>query len=146
MKWASTWDFQQCGMCDQQSLRSDQSLCESLECSMKANLLTEHHLTCLSLKGDCIGSSESTLVKMPRCWKSHVTAQNIHHLTVVTTGCLGLATSIGHKGPHVDCLISLSYAITWNILLWARTCQFVTYSHEQLEPRHVVSNNVAFWH
>ena len=33
-KWASAWDFQQCGMCDQQSLRSacafaqsDQSLC-----------------------------------------------------------------------------------------------------------------------
>ena len=32
--WATTWDFQQCGMCDQQSLRSacayaqsDQSLC-----------------------------------------------------------------------------------------------------------------------
>ena len=33
-KWATTWDFQQCGLCDQQSLRSactytqsDQSLC-----------------------------------------------------------------------------------------------------------------------
>ena len=34
-------------------------------------LLTEHHLEFLSLKGDCIGSSESTLVKMPHCWKSH---------------------------------------------------------------------------
>ena len=22
LKWASAWDFQQCGMCDQQSLRS----------------------------------------------------------------------------------------------------------------------------
>ena len=27
------------------------------------------------LKGGCTGSSESTLVKMPHCWKSHVTAQ-----------------------------------------------------------------------
>ena len=35
-------------------------------------------LTCLeflSLKGGCIGSSESTLVKMPHCWKSYVAAQ-----------------------------------------------------------------------
>ena len=28
----------------------------------------------LSLKGGCIGSSESTLVKMPHCWKSYATA------------------------------------------------------------------------
>ena len=38
-------------------------------------VLTEHHLEFLSLKGDCKGSSESTLVKMPHCWKLHVTAQ-----------------------------------------------------------------------
>ena len=42
---------------------------------MNIKLLTEHHLDILSLKGGCIGSSESTLVKMPLCWKSHVTAQ-----------------------------------------------------------------------
>ena len=29
----------------------------------------------LSLKEGCTGSSESTLVKMPHCWKSHVAAQ-----------------------------------------------------------------------
>ena len=29
----------------------------------------------LSLKGGCTGSSESTLVKMSYCWKSHVAAQ-----------------------------------------------------------------------
>ena len=41
----------QCGVCDQQSLRSvrayaqpGQSLCKSLEYSMTLNLLTEHHL------------------------------------------------------------------------------------------------------
>ena len=73
--------FQQCGMCDQQRLRpactyaqSDQSLCFSLAYSMDVQLLTEHHLEFLSLKGGCTGSSESTLVKMPHCWKSHVTA------------------------------------------------------------------------
>ena len=42
---------------------------------MSVKLLTEHHLEFLSLKGGCRGLSESTLVKMPHCWKSHDTAQ-----------------------------------------------------------------------
>ena len=41
---------------------------------MSVKLLTEHHLEYLSLQGDCIGSSESTLVKMPHCLKSHAAA------------------------------------------------------------------------
>ena len=40
---------------------------------MSVKLLTEHHLEFLSLTGDCTGSFESTFVKMPHCWKSHVT-------------------------------------------------------------------------
>ena len=55
-KWAATWDFQQCGMCDQQRLRpasanaqSDQSLYKSLEHSMTVKLLTGTHLEFLSL-------------------------------------------------------------------------------------------------
>ena len=42
---------------------------------MIVKLLTGHHLECLSFKGDCIGLSESTHVKMPHCWKSHALAQ-----------------------------------------------------------------------
>ena len=42
---------------------------------MAVKLLTKHHLEFLNLKGGCRGSSESTLVKMPHCWKSHVMAQ-----------------------------------------------------------------------
>ena len=42
---------------------------------MSAKLLSEHHLEFLSLKGGCKGSSESTLVKKPHCWISHVAAQ-----------------------------------------------------------------------
>ena len=42
---------------------------------MIVKLLTEHHLEFLGLKGGCRGSSESTLVKMPHCWKSYATAQ-----------------------------------------------------------------------
>ena len=41
---------------------------------MIVKLLTEHHLEFLSLKGCYTGSSESTLVKMSHCWKSHVMA------------------------------------------------------------------------
>ena len=55
-KWAATWDFQQCDICDQQSLRSawayaqsDPSLCLSLEYPMNVKLLTEHHFRFLSL-------------------------------------------------------------------------------------------------
>ena len=32
------------------------------------------HLEFLRQKGGCTGSSESTHVKMPHCWKLHVTA------------------------------------------------------------------------
>ena len=59
-------------------LQSDQSLCLSLEYSMTVKLLTEHHLEFLCLKGGCTGSSESTLVEMPHCWKSHVTAHMVN--------------------------------------------------------------------
>ena len=47
--------------------------------------LTEHHLEFPSLKEDCRGSSESTLVKMPHCWKScfmaHVYVKSINNMT-----------------------------------------------------------------
>ena len=41
---------------------------------MIVKLLTKHHLEFLTFKGGCIGSSESTLVKMCHCWKSHALA------------------------------------------------------------------------
>ena len=55
--------------------QSDQSLWLSLEKFMSVKLPTEHHLEFLSLKGGCTGSSESTLVKIQHCRKSHVTAK-----------------------------------------------------------------------
>ena len=42
---------------------------------MIVKLQTEHHLEFLRLKGGYRGSSESTLVKMSKCWKSHASAQ-----------------------------------------------------------------------
>ena len=44
---------------------------------MNVRLLAEHHLEFLSLKGGCRGSLESTIVKMPDCWKSHNLKCNI---------------------------------------------------------------------
>ena len=42
--------------------------------------LTEHHLEFLSLKEGSRGSSESTHVKMPHCWKSHALTHIISSL------------------------------------------------------------------
>ena len=46
---------------------------------MFIKLMTEHHFEFLSqgLKGGCRGSSESTLVKISNCWKSHAATQII---------------------------------------------------------------------
>ena len=54
---------------------SDQNICLMLDYSMTFKLLITHYLEFLSLIGGCTGSSESTLVKMKHCWKSHVAAQ-----------------------------------------------------------------------
>ena len=77
-------------MCDQQSFRptcayaqSDHSLCLKVEYSMTVKLLIEQHLEALSLKGCFTGSSESTLIEMPHCWKSHVTAHFLFPLSVL---------------------------------------------------------------
>ena len=57
---------------------------------MSVKLLTEHNLESLSLRVGCTGSSESTLVKMPHGWKSHVTAHisiNIQSFTYTILFC-----------------------------------------------------------
>ena len=88
-------------MCDQQRLRpacayaqSDQSLCLSLEYSMSVMPLTGHHLEFLSLKGSCSGPSESTLVKMPHCWKSHAMAQIMKFVTLLHRNVVSLMVHI----------------------------------------------------
>ena len=80
-------------MCFQQRPRpacayaqSDQNLCLSLEYFIIVKLLTEHYLEFLSLKGWCIGSSESTLVKMSNCWKSHAAAHFVGYFMLKSIG------------------------------------------------------------
>ena len=62
---------------------------------MTVKLLTEHHLRFLSLKGGCTGSSESTLVKVPHCWKSHDTAQMLSGLICWCTLVAYIPKSMG---------------------------------------------------
>ena len=57
---------------------------------MTVKLLTEHHLEFLSFKGGCTGSSGSTLVKMPHCWKSHAAA---HFIVLVIKSSVGKLAS-----------------------------------------------------
>ena len=50
---------------------------------MIVKLLTEHHL------GSCTGSYESTLVKMPHCWKSHaryISVSDVFYAFIENTG------------------------------------------------------------
>ena len=51
---------------------------------MRVELLCVHHLEFLSLKRGFTGSSESTLVKMPHCWKSRVMAQLFYFICMFT--------------------------------------------------------------
>ena len=63
--------------------------------------LTEHHLEFLSLKGGCRGSSESTLVKMSNCWKSHAAAQ------LSSVACLRFLLVLISEGNINDCSTKL---------------------------------------
>ena len=65
------------------------TMCES----MNIMLLTEHRLEFLSLKGGYTGSSESTLVKMPHCGKSHVA----DHLLYLKTNIRVKSGNFGHQ-------------------------------------------------
>ena len=69
---------------------------------MSVKLLTEHHLEFLSLKGGCRGSSESTLVKMPRCWNLMPRLS----CSCSPTGYEGIACNQGHFSSD-SCVIRL---------------------------------------
>ena len=53
-------------------------------------LLTEHHLEFISLTGGCRGSSESTHVKIPHCWKSHAIVEKLYNRVVRRTLVMGV--------------------------------------------------------
>ena len=70
---------------------------------MSVKLLTGHHLEFLSLTGGCAGSSESTLVKMPHCWKSHVVA---YMFTMKTKDDITIVRGAMHNGS-INPLLSI---------------------------------------
>ena len=65
---------------------------------MIVKLPTEHHLEFLGLKGGFTGSSESVLVKMPHCWKSHI----MDHLYVKMQKLLQLSSMYCSKKGAFD--------------------------------------------
>ena len=70
---------------------------------MTVKLLTEQYFEFLSLTGGCKGSSESTLVKIRHCWKSHATVQlSTLHLLMTIANSLDPDQAGQNLGPDVD--------------------------------------------
>ena len=68
---------------------------------MADKLQTEHHLKFLSLKGGCTGLSESTLVKMPHCWNSHVAA----HIACAQTELSGQSDTSTSRTNYISVIL-----------------------------------------
>ena len=117
---------------------------------MIVKLLTEQHLEFLSLKGGCRGSSESTLVKMPHCWKSHIAAYMVSDRLVigipqVCKGIKGLGKPI--KVKSLDQLQKASdYVITCTSLYFFAASSLCQRSKGVLSsvPTHGLSSNFAY--
>ena len=75
---------------------------------MSFKLLTEHNLEFLSLKGDCTCSSESTLIKMPHCWKSHAVAHFIIQYGAICVRHRLLIANVNYKNLEICTSISMS--------------------------------------
>ena len=71
---------------------------------MIVQVLTERHLEFLSLKRGCRGSSESTLVKMPHCWKSHALA-HFMYCTNISNFLIFHSILIWFAVDHVDYMV-----------------------------------------
>ena len=76
---------------------------------MNIELLTEYHLEFLSLKGGCTGSSESTLVEIAHCWKSHVMAQLCFRKGLPVFLVISLLAWMGKRSVFVAFLVILTY-------------------------------------
>ena len=78
---------------------------------MSVKLLNELHFEFLSLKAGCTGCSESTLVKMPHCWKSYVAA----HIVLAMSHFHWLKQQRNHSltthAPFID--HTCSYKHSW---------------------------------
>ena len=79
---------------------------------MSVKLLTEHRLGFLSLKVGCTESFESTLVKIPNYWKSHVAAHIIGlHEPVRGISVLIASVSSESSGESTPSLLAYMHEI-----------------------------------
>ena len=84
---------------------------------MSVKLLTEHHLEFLSLKGGCTCSSESTLVRMPHCMKSHAVARMIS-IAIIKDQISTHGTA--RKRQETATHLSLCIQVTQEFVLWSK--------------------------
>ena len=103
---------------------------------MDIRLLTEYHLEFLCLTGGCTSSSESTLVKMPHCWKSHVAFRIITYPYVHAHSCILFHYSNGPEHRN-----SVHFA-QWSskgqdkpVLTHRLTRAFTAYTQDAVESR-----------
>ena len=76
-------------------------------------------LEILSLKGGCTCLSESTLVKMPHCWKSHVTAHYGISEIYTRLNSHNVATTSEEPGPEAIKLFMLNSTEHETYLSWS---------------------------
>ena len=126
---------------------------------MIVKLLTEQHLEFLSLKGSCTGSSESTLVKIPLCWKSHAAAQFIVYFCFIACGgfmsgtcwvCAELSvfsrfaiTALGKRTSCFSLIVFLCFYVKVSVLCLFFAVSFAT-SHLIIWARKPVFNKFRF--
>ena len=91
---------------------------------MIVKLLTEHHLEFLSLKGGCGGSSESTHVKMPHCWKSCVVSHMYIYSQQYTCSCRYVHVDHFQKNRVRTCSMKHSNCSQKFIILLSIMCRF----------------------
>ena len=83
---------------------------------MSVKLLSEHHLEVFSLKGGRTGTSESTLVKMPHYWKSHVTvhiqmSKYIICMLHIISLCAQISQNVKYRYEKCDVLVPIFHAL-----------------------------------
>ena len=122
---------------------------------MNVKLLTEHHLEFLSLKGGCIGLSESTIVKVPHCWKSHVTAQlSFTEYILIETRDTELLHVFARYTPSLALIrIPVDYSTTLSgILIQDKTTGFTVFllacteNGKIMRGSRVLPEGVQHWH
>ena len=83
---------------------------------MNIKVLAEHYLEFLSLKEVCTGSSESTLVKMPHCCKSCVTAQLLSNSNI-TIALIRLSIN-AYKNSKFSGMAKLFACLVFFVVCW----------------------------